>query len=70
MKISRALTNRGDLSDDDQVRCFIEELEEEEYLTASNGDDSDVDYTDAEEDILDSDNKESSSTDKVMVEVW
>ena len=64
MKISKALTNRVDtfLSDDDQVRCFIENLEEEEYLTASEGDDSDSDYTDAEEDILDSDNEDSLST--------
>ena len=40
MKISKALTNRVDtfLSDDDQVRRFIEDLEEEEYLTASEGD--------------------------------
>ena len=64
MKISKALTNRVDafLSDDDQVRSFIENLEEEEYLTASEGDDSDSDYTDAEEDILDSDNEDSLST--------
>ena len=64
MKISKALTNRVDtfLSDDDQVRCFIENLEEEEYLTASEGDDSDSDYTDAEEDILDRDNEHSLST--------
>ena len=65
MKISKALTNRvyTFLSDDDQVRRFIEDLEEEEYLTASEGDDSHVDYTDAEEDILDSDNEDSLSID-------
>ena len=66
MKISKVLTNRVDtfLSDDDQMRYFIEESEEE-YLTASDGDDSDVDCTDAEEDILDSDNEESLSTDNL-----
>ena len=64
MKISKALTNRVDifLSDDDQVKSFIEKLEEEEYLTASEGDDSDSDYSDAEEDILDSDNEDLLST--------
>ena len=65
MKISKALTNRVDtfLSDENQVKSFIESLEEEEYVTANEGDDSDVDYTDAEEDILDSDNEDSLSTD-------
>ena len=65
MKISKALTNRVDtfLSDDNQVRRFIVGLEEEEYLTASEGEDSDDDYTDAGEDILDSDNEDSLSTD-------
>ena len=45
------------------MKSFIESLEEEEYLTASESHDSDVDYTDAEEDILDSDNEDSLSTD-------
>ena len=63
MKISKALTNRVDafLSDEDQVRCFIEELEEEEYLTAEEDEDSDVDFFDAG-DALDSDNEDSLST--------
>ena len=41
------------------------DLQEEEYLTASEGDDSDDDYTDAGEDILDSDNEDSLSTDNL-----
>ena len=39
------------------MRCFIEDLEEEEYFTADEDDDSDVDFFDAEE-SLDSDNEE------------
>ena len=63
MKISKALTNRVDafLSDEDQVRHFIEELEEEEYLTAEEDEDSDVDFFDAG-DALDNDNEDSLST--------
>ena len=59
MKISKALTNRVDafLSDEDQVRCFIEELEEEKYFTANEDDNSDVHFFDAGE-SLDSDNEE------------
>ena len=63
MKISKALTNRVDafLSDEDQVICFIEELEEEEYLTAEENEDSDVDFFDVG-DSLDNDNEELLST--------
>ena len=60
MKISKALTNRVDafLSDENQVRSFIESLEEEEYFTADESDDdSDVDFLDADE-SLDSDNED------------
>ena len=59
MKISKALTNRVDafLSDEDQVRHFIEDLEEEEYFTADEDDDSDVELFDAKE-SPDSDNEE------------
>ena len=63
MKISKALTNRVDafLSDEDQVIRFIEELEEEEYLTAEENEDSDVDFFDVG-DSLDNDNEELLST--------
>ena len=59
MKISKALTNRVDafLSDENQVISFIESLEDEEYFTADEEDDSDVDFFDAEE-SLDSDNED------------
>ena len=59
MKISKALTNRVDafLSDEDQVKSFIDDLMEEEYFTADEDDDSDVEFFDAEE-SLDSDNEE------------
>ena len=60
MKISKALTNRVDafVSDENQVRSFIESLEEEEYFTADESDDdSDVDFLDADE-SLDSDNED------------
>ena len=44
MKISKALTNRVDafLSDENQMISFIESLEDEEYFTADEDDDSDV----------------------------
>ena len=63
MKISKALTNRVDafLSDEDQVIHFIEDLEEEEYLTAEENEDSDVDFFDVG-DALDNDNEDSLST--------
>ena len=59
MKISKALTNRVDafLSDENQVISFIESLENEEYFTADEEDDSDVDFFDAEK-SLDSDNED------------
>ena len=59
MKISKALTNRVDafLSDENQVISFIESLEDEEYFTADEEDDSDVDFLDAEK-SLDSDNED------------
>ena len=59
MKMSKALTNRVDafLSDEDQVKSFIEDLMEEEYFTADEDDDSDVEFFDAEE-SLDNDNEE------------
>ena len=58
MKISKALTNRVDafLSDENQVISFIKSLEDEEYFTADDSDDSDVDYFDVGE-SLDSDNE-------------
>ena len=57
MKISKALTNRVDafLSDENQVISFIKNLENEEYFTADEEDDSDVEFFDAEK-SLDSDN--------------
>ena len=63
MKISKVLTNRVDafLSDEDQVTHFIEQLEEEEYLTAEEDEDSDVDFFDVG-DALDNDNEDSLST--------
>ena len=63
MKISKALTNRVDtfLSDEDQVRRFIEQLEEEEYLTAEEDEDSDADFFDAG-DALDNVNEDLLST--------
>ena len=59
MKISKALTNRVDafLSDENQVISFIKSLEDEEYFTADEEDDSDVDFFDAEK-SLDSDNED------------
>ena len=59
MKISKTLTNRVDafLSDENQVISFIESLENEEYFTADEEDDSDVDFFDAEK-SLDSDNED------------
>ena len=59
MKISKALTNRVDafLSDENQVISFIQSLEDEEYFTADEEDDSDVDFFDAEK-SLDSDNED------------
>ena len=59
MKISKALANRVDafLSDENQVISFIESLEDEEYFTADEEDDSDVDFFDAER-SLDSDNED------------
>ena len=59
MKISKALTNRVDafLSDENQVISFIESLENEEYFTADEEDNSDVDFFDAEK-SLDSDNED------------
>ena len=64
MKISKALTNRVDafLSDENQVISFIESLEDEEYFTADEEDDSDVDFFDAER-SLDSDNEDLPYTD-------
>ena len=61
MKMNKALTNRVDafLSYEDQVRCFIENLEEEEYSTAEEDGDSDVKFFDAKE-SLESDNEEMS----------
>ena len=59
MKISKALTNRVDafLSDENQVISFIKCLEDEEYFTADEEDDSDVDFFDAEK-SLDSDSED------------
>ena len=45
------------MSDENQVISFIESLEDEEYFTADEDDDSDVDFFDAEK-SLDSDNED------------
>ena len=53
------MTNRADafLSDENQVISFIKSLEDEEYFTADEEDNSDVDFFDAER-SLDSGNED------------